>query len=526
MSLPALLVAIVVAVVSPIATAAAHAVLVEARPADGQRLDAAPQALELAFSEPVSPIAIRLFDGHGRLVEGADIVTEGNRIALRPAAALPTGAYLLSYRVTSLDGHPVGASIRFGIGAAPSTDEADTEGDGARVAGIVARLAVSIGLLGASGLLLFVRLLDPPAAIARRSLALARSLALLAGVAALLRLGFAGLELEGLPLASLPASLPWTTAAATSLGPSTLLALAGACCAAVATKVDGWPTATLALGVTALAFASTGHAATAPPRIVSAPALGLHVLAAAFWFGSFLPLAWILGGNPLVAAAIVRRFSAMVGAAVALLAASGAALATIQLGGRIGPLWSTAYGLTLSAKLGIVAALLGIAWINRTRLTPRLEHDAAAATRLRRLVLVDLALATAVLAITASFPLNAPPRALEAVVPDDASATTVVQAGGSVAIISFLPGRSGPNRFEAIVSGADGAPLVARAATLRIGSPAHGIEPLRSQAAMRRPGAYVVDTVEVPLAGSWDVRLDLLIDDFTQRTFETRIDIR
>jgi transposase len=42
---------------------AAHAVLVEARPADGQQLDQAPAELTLRFSEPVVPISVRLEAG-------------------------------------------------------------------------------------------------------------------------------------------------------------------------------------------------------------------------------------------------------------------------------------------------------------------------------------------------------------------------------------------------------------------------------------------------------------------------------
>ena len=40
--------------------ATAHAVLVEARPGDGERLDRPPAELELRFSEPVVPVAVRL----------------------------------------------------------------------------------------------------------------------------------------------------------------------------------------------------------------------------------------------------------------------------------------------------------------------------------------------------------------------------------------------------------------------------------------------------------------------------------
>ena len=70
----------------------------------------------MRFSEPVIPISVRLLDAQGAEISGMSLEPRGETLILRPAGSLQQGAYLLSYRVTSLDGHPVGAAIRFGIG--------------------------------------------------------------------------------------------------------------------------------------------------------------------------------------------------------------------------------------------------------------------------------------------------------------------------------------------------------------------------------------------------------------------------
>lgn len=55
--------------------------------------------------------------------------------------------------------------------------------------------------------------------------------------------------------------------------------------------------------------------------------------------------------------------------------------------------------------------------------------------------------------------------------------------------------------------------------------PAAGIEPLRAQARALGFGNYAVESVTLPLAGAWQVRLDLLIDDFTKVILETEISV-
>jgi copper transport protein len=160
-------------------------------------------------------------------------------------------------------------------------------------------------------------------------------------------------------------------------------------------------------------FGLTGHAASAEPRWLTAPALGFHALAVAFWLGSFLPLRWSLELAPRDAATVLRRFSAVATAVVAGLILAGAALAWVQLDGDVGALWRTAYGWRLLAKLALVAGLLALAAVNRFLLTPGVvDGGRGARSTLRFSLAADLALGLGVLAVTATFPFSPPPRAL------------------------------------------------------------------------------------------------------------------
>lgn len=55
-------------VIIAIAPAYGHAVLVESHPGDGETVTDPPAAIELEFSEPVRPVAVRLLDRQGREV--------------------------------------------------------------------------------------------------------------------------------------------------------------------------------------------------------------------------------------------------------------------------------------------------------------------------------------------------------------------------------------------------------------------------------------------------------------------------
>jgi copper transport protein len=320
-------------------------------------------------------------------------------------------------------------------------------------------------------------------------------------------------------LTALLTSGPWTIASGTTLGAASALATAGLVILVLArNSARLLPVGTL---LVAASFALTGHAASAPPRWLTGPALGLHVLCAAFWFGAFVPLLWSLGGERGQLILVMHRFSVRAMVAVGALILTGA---TLAWRGSLSAATSTAYGWRLLLKLALVALLLGLALVNRLVLTPAVPSGAGRGVAgLRRTLIADIALALAVLAVTATFPLSPPPRAAAAV---EVGVTVVASSRGGQATITLLPGRVGANRVEATVVDRDGLPIVARSAELIWSMPEGGFEPLHIAAALPLPGVATGGPMTMPKPGRWRLRLDLLVDDFTKLTFEGAIDLR
>jgi putative copper resistance protein D len=105
----------------------------------------------------------------------------------------------------------------------------------------------------------------------------------------------------------------------------------------------------------------------------------VHLLAAGTWLGSLVPLALLfsqLRADPdpawaTVAGSAALRFSALGIVSVAALLLTGIVNAWFLVG-SIPKLVGTDYGRVLLAKVGLFTVMVGIAAINRFRLTPRL----------------------------------------------------------------------------------------------------------------------------------------------------------
>jgi copper transport protein len=108
----------------------AHASLVRAEPADGAMLAETPKVLKLTFNEPISVLVMRLIGPSGEVVAPA-AAAENNVVTVTPPQ-LRRGSHVLSWRVVSADGHPVGGSFVFSIGAASGTSLAASSNTAAR----------------------------------------------------------------------------------------------------------------------------------------------------------------------------------------------------------------------------------------------------------------------------------------------------------------------------------------------------------------------------------------------------------
>lgn len=343
MLLLAVLVASVVSAFSA-GSAMAHAELALAKPAPGTGLPQAPAAVVLKFSEPlnISISRIRVLDATGLDVGmGSTETVGGDPTAMqRRLGLLPVGQYTVAWTtVSSLDGHSLHGSYRFGVGtsAAPDEQVRDSPIDSEGLLGLVGRFIALLGLglwLGAG----FLGNRVARAGLPRRT------------VAALWRVAPA-LALAGMTLTVVSSSLVATDSLAGvpgvfASGSGQLRALV--IVASLVGLILGPRLRLVGLVVAMVAIvgeAASGHAATSPSPILATALWAAHLGAVGVWL--FAILAALLSWPRLREMLAVVSTPAIVAAVVVGL--SGVASAVFVLS-DIDQLFSTDYGRLLVGK--------------------------------------------------------------------------------------------------------------------------------------------------------------------------------
>ena len=502
--LVARLIALLIAL-APASEACAHASLVKAVPADGAVMPLPPATLTLTFNEPVSPLDVRLIVPDGAPIAPTAVTAEDTMITISAPPALRRGTHVLSWRVISADGHPVGGSLMFSIGArSPAAQPENLADRSVRVALFAGRVVIYVALfVGVGGAFFAAWIADDAARRAWIVFVLAAGL-----VAVVLSLGLQGLDALDLPLSGLRHKLAWDAGLATSYD-ATAVAAAVALLAALlgcAAKSASTARAFSLVGVigAGLALSLSGHASTAAPQLLNRPAVFLHAVCVAFWVGALLPLYLAVRSarmrgpysiGALSAGAQLARYSRAIPLVIVLLVASGLWLAFVQLD-HIAALWTTAYGQLLACKLA----------------------GAAAARPLATAIAFELAIALLILSLVALWRFTPPPRALAVAAPislhlhgEKAMAEIEIERDGEAAGASLL-----------LLDGAF-RPLAAKEVTLVLANPAAGIEPMRRIA--RRAGEmnWRIDDLRIPVAGRWTLGVEILISDFDKVTVEDTV---
>lgn len=147
---------VVSAVASPVA---AHAQLVSSTPAEGAVVPSAPETVQLEFNERVQVHAedTHVFVGDGSEVE-AEAVSADRVVTVTPGAALPEGTVVVSYSVTSADGHRINGSVTFAVGAPTPGSSSNETFDEPMTTGVsgAATGAWVVALVAGAGLLLLL----------------------------------------------------------------------------------------------------------------------------------------------------------------------------------------------------------------------------------------------------------------------------------------------------------------------------------------------------------------------------------
>lgn len=223
----------------PAREASAHASLLSALPADGVTIFEAPKTLRLEFNEPVSPLVMRLVRPSGQITTLTNVNAVNNAVIIAAPAMPQQGTYVLSWRVISVDGHPVGGVVSFAFGHPSSGVTAPPVPGAASVhAAIwVAQVLLFIGLFVGVGGTAFAAWLA-----AKRPMPGQRvfAVSMIAGLAAaLISLPLQGLDALAEPLSDFWRPTVWAEGFATSWGSTVVIASATLAIGLLALRLDG-----------------------------------------------------------------------------------------------------------------------------------------------------------------------------------------------------------------------------------------------------------------------------------------------
>lgn len=271
---------------------------------------------------------------------------------------------------------------------------------------IAAKVFSYAGALGAFGAIAFLQVFDgallhPEHRRIRRYAAVLLAVALLGSL--LMLFGTVAL-LNGRGLGGGFDGELWSMVAATPVGDSVWLRIAGLAVLSAGLVLPGLRLVAVLLGglIVTASFGFVGHLRDEEYQLILHALLVLHLLGVGFWIGSLWPLIRLAGEKDLPrVAGIMERFGRLAVFIVALLVAAGLGMAWLLLG-EPSRLVTTDYGRVLLVKLALVALLLGLAALNKLKLTPSLAAgQAGAALSLQRSIRLEIALVFLLLGVTA-----------------------------------------------------------------------------------------------------------------------------
>ncbi|MDT0451929.1 FixH family protein [Streptomyces hesseae] len=389
-------------------TASAHAALTATDPADGSVVPAAPARVTLTFSEGVllSPDSVRVLDPRGERVDQGRPQHDGGRsgtatVALR--AGIADGTYTVAWQAVSADSHPVAGAFTFSVGAPSKTtvavDSAATRTDPAVAAFYaIGRYAAYAGFVLLVGGCVFAGVCRASRAVQRVAVSgwitlFVSTVALLLlrgaftsgkGMGSVLDLSLLGGVLSTKPGAALLSRLLLLSAAAVFLavlfgtyapgraGDGTRTGTG------VGTGTGGGRTlgrrrdiawglgvgGTLVAGGLAATWALAEHASAGLQPWLAMPVDVAHLLGVAVWLGGLAALLAALWSGERIRRTAVARFSRMAFVSVCVLVATGLYQSWRQVGSW-DALTGTEYGRWLLVKAGLVAVMVGIAFLSR-----------------------------------------------------------------------------------------------------------------------------------------------------------------
>ncbi|HZP28342.1 MAG TPA: copper resistance protein CopC [Acidimicrobiia bacterium] len=586
------LVALSLGLVVLLATPAfAHATLLQTTPGAGQVLTSSPRTIQLRYNESVEVDAgaVRMFDQKGDRVDTGPPSASGDVVRVAVREKLGDGLYVVTWRVTSADSHPVQGAFAFQVGTAANATSPAVSSLENRLLDqqssdhvVGALYGVDRGVLFAGVALLlgataFATLVWPASVTLRRTVRIAEL-----GWAATAVATACGILLQGPYAAALPLSDALEADVLRDVVDSRYghLALARLALLLLAipvmrvlfrrTEHDGprprwWTPGALLVSIgIALTISLAGHAHTGDYTGIAVPADVLHLLAMSAWIGGLvvLTVAVFPGRDVAQLRDAVPRFSRIGFWSVCVLVVTGTFQGWRQVR-SLDALRNTDYGQLLIIKLAIVAVILVFAARSRQLrhwLWPEPEPEphrelvvaggsdddpagpiAAGATdgvgeepdgdearelrHLRGSVFAEVLGAIAVIVVTALL-VNAVPANVAAG-RQIAGATAVTLKSSKVWVdIAISPGRAGVNDFHVSAVTPQGVPLRLAELTMTVDLPDKKIAPINVPLRDLGPGHYLSPGFYFTLPGSWRVTAHARLDAINEVTLVGTLGIR
>lgn len=511
------------------AVAGAHATIVRTTPADRAVVGKQPRQVTIHWSEPVDlgPDSVRLLNATGGEID----TDEARHIGRDRATAvvplppgLQEGTYVVAWRVTSADSHPVSGAFSFSVGQPSALVTAGAPGTASgavKLADAIARGVAFLGFalaVGGAFVLLFLWPEGPASARGRRFMQIGLG-ALMFGSVALLLLQGPYTTGGGLLGALEPSLLEFSLSTRFGQGLVLRILLTLAFAFLVARGLRG-KVSRVGLGACVfgllLTWTLSDHSRTGVQTWLGVPAATVHLLAMSLWFGGLaLLLACVLRPPPASLEPVVPRFSQLALACFGVLGVTGVYLAWRQ-SGELAALPATAFGRLLAIKSAIVIVILGFAWFSR-RAVARSGGDLAG--RLRRTVAVEAVLGVLVLGVTAGL-VNASPARVSYAKP---IAVTVPGVLGGKVQVRVAPAKQGPNVLDLYLVSDRGRLFIAPALEVRL---RRDDVSLPVELTNAEPGHYVATAMTVPSPGDWTLRLLVRTSDIDEQTIDVPVKIR
>ena len=276
-----------------------------------------------------------------------------------------------------------------------------------------------------------------------------------------------------------------------------------------------WPIAVAAAFLALPAFASHAGATPGPRGDVHVVSDAVHLLSAGGWLGglpAFVLLLWTARRRQKpgwydFTITVTRRFSWIAATSVGALLATGILNSWNLLGGPR-DLWTTDYGRLIGFKIALLAAMVGLATVNKFHLTPRLPARAAL-RNLQRNSLAEIGIGLCVLVLVGYLGRLQPTAHVHpatTTVPPDA-AFTHIHAPEAMADVTINPGRAGNSTITIRVSREDFTTFAAKDVRVVLDPPAASGDSLDRDTKRQPDGTWTINDITLAPPGIWTVRV-------------------